>query len=113
MLIRLQERLKIKGGIVPPLRDQLHGALHIVRLALFGQQRVPRSLRRLVLAHLVDIHGDAPHEVRGTDFVLIIQEYFQPRVYLTLLQWNLCVIRESPRRWRRAGRFEGGLEGLG
>ena len=35
---------------------------------------------------LVDIHGDAPHEVRGTDFVLIIQEHFQPRVYLALLE---------------------------
>ena len=36
MIVRLQERLEIKGGIVPPLRYQFNGPLHVVRLALFG-----------------------------------------------------------------------------
>ena len=35
MIVRLHERLKIKGGIVPPLRDELDGALDVLRLALF------------------------------------------------------------------------------
>ena len=35
MIVRLHERLKIKGGIVPPLRDELDGTLHVLRLALF------------------------------------------------------------------------------
>jgi hypothetical protein len=34
MVVRLQERLEIEGGIVPPLRDELDGALDVVRLAL-------------------------------------------------------------------------------
>ena len=35
MIIRLPERLEIKGGIIPPLRDEFNGTFHIVRLTFF------------------------------------------------------------------------------